>query len=76
MAEVSRSRRTQAPAAIGLAKTSENSRGLPSAHLRKATEAHKSCAAGSSSGCVAAAARKPSVAALSISKATRSTSSW
>ncbi len=69
-------RRWQADSATGLANTRENSGVSRSAHRRKATDAQISWAIGSSSGCVAAAARNSSVAALSISKATRSTSSW
>ena len=69
-------RRWQWDSATGLAKTSENSAVSRSAQRRKATEALISCASGSSSGWSAAAARNSSVAALSISKATRSTSSW
>ncbi len=70
------SRRWQCDSATGLAKTIENSAWLPSAQRRNATEAQMSWAIGSSSGWVSAAARNSSVAALSISNATRSTSSW
>ena len=76
VAVVSSSRRAQEVSARGFAKTSVNSRGLVSAQRRKATAAARSWAPGSSAGIRAAAAVKASVAALSISKATRSTSSW
>ena len=73
---VSISRRTHAASAIGLANTRPNSRGLASAHIRNSTVEATSRPAGSSSGSASAAAANLSVAALSISKATRSTSSW
>ena len=73
---MSSARPWQADSATGFANTSENSGVSRSAQRRNATDAQISCAIGSSSGWVAAAARNSSVAALSISKATRSTSSW